>query len=1136
MIFYRNSVQIADVQITDESYQDISIGGENAVRIEFYSLAFTDIRKGDYTYAFNKLYFVKDKPIPTKKKGVYYYDFKVYGTEFLLEKVIMFLFDVSRDLTQNDFNYTCSPTELVQMIVNNLNDVQPANNWTVGTCLIGDVKTITINNQNCLAVLKNAASEWETEYWVDGFSVNLAKREIIPDPLQVLEVGVALKSIDQEKNKDQKAITRLYALGSNKNLPTDYGAARLKMDVPYLEVSGATEIIEDIQIFDKVYPRRTGTISEVRVDGNGYYYFKDAGLTFNPNDYELPGLVKHVIFQQGALIGLDFEVNYNAGTSEFELIAYDEASGFTVPQDPMIPIVGDTYILYNITMPDSYKTAAETELKAKAQAHLDANTTDTVSLTLYQNELHFTENDLSIQLGEMVSVKDTSVDLLETGRTIRVTAFKRYLNKPNKYDGIKVSDVVYINPVSEVISKTEEIENVIVKAGMNNPNYFARNWRDVAELSNMIDTLQAAMLVIGQVENQFSLSGVFFTPNKNGNVNQFSTTAGQLVHTTIPEASPGTWNITAYADTLVSETTAYYLYAKCSKANNTGSLIVSENIIGYDSDETWFHFLVGVISSVRGNSRTFQSTYGFTQISGNQIVTGKMQTADGNNFLDFDNNKFKIGNANTGLDWNETAANTLTLKGALVQSQSGISAPIGCFRGQWMPDIIYYKGDQVTNYGSSWQYINNTPSEGHLPAEDSYWTQIAAAGADGADGIDGNDGAPGTDGTDGDFFEYRYAKNGSTTTPPSIVVTDLNPSGWTLTPPSCGALEYLWMSIAKKNASGTTLVTQWTTPVRIKGEQGDTGPQGETGATGATGATGPQGAQGVQGPIGPAPVYRGVYVSGTVYYGNTARVDIVKYNSTYYVARTDAGSFAYQLPTNTAYWNTFGTQFDSIATGLLFASLAYIENLGVRYLQTGTSGQRVEIDGSDGSMHFYDSSDNEIMSLANGLLTAAKLFLKTATSGQRIEIDSSTNQLNFYNASSYLIYSLGLFSTIVSYIDGRTIGWSTYALGRFSTFYDYTTITFTTASQSITADSNHQCLLIKKTTSSTVTGLYVPRGLDGNHVLVIGHKDLIGSVPFLNGVYDFNGNYYKNKVIGPGDILELKYVDSYFQIIRHQYS
>ncbi len=87
------------------------------------------------------------------------------------------------------------------------------------------------------------------------------------------------------------------------------------------------------------------------------------------------------------------------------------------------------------------------------------------------------------------------------------------------------------------------------------------------------------------------------------------------------------------------------------------------------------------------------------------------------------------------------------------------------------------------------------------------------------------------------------------------------------------------------------------------------------------------------------PMYQGLYSAATIYYGNPDRRDIVKYDpgtgEVFYISKFNAPaeSFSAIVPTNTSYWERFQAEYSSIATELLFAELAYIENLGVRYFQ-----------------------------------------------------------------------------------------------------------------------------------------------------------------------------------------------------------
>ena len=195
--------------------------------------------------------------------------------------------------------------------------------------------------------------------------------------------------------------------------------------------------------------------------------------------------------------------------------------------------------------------------------------------------------------------------------------------------------------------------------------------------------------------------------------------------------------------------------------------------------------------------------------------------------------------------------------------------------------------------------------------------------------VTGGKGETGDDGINGDYFEYRYAVNGSRSTPPSLSKTSRNPSGWSTTVPTVGNLRYLWFTVAKINGETNSLIQNWSTPARQTPYDGVDGRNGDT---------------------GPTMVYRGVYDGSKVYYGTSRRVDAVKHNGHYYVARVDAGNgFQNHVPTDTAYWNDFGAEFESIATNLLLAEGANIGDWfmsGGKIVSTLLDGNKIILDAS----------------------------------------------------------------------------------------------------------------------------------------------------------------------------------------------
>lgn len=144
-----------------------------------------------------------------------------------------------------------------------------------------------------------------------------------------------------------------------------------------------------------------------------------------------------------------------------------------------------------------------------------------------------------------------------------------------------------------------------------------------------------------------------------------------------------------------------------------------------------------------------------------------------------------------------------------------------------------------------------------------------------------------------------------------------------------------------------------------------------------------------------APIYRGEYSASKTYYGTQYRVDIVKYNGIYYVARVDAGTFSNVAPTNTSKWNPFGAQFESIATNLLLAEGA---NIGDWFLSGGkivstlstTSSGKITLDAKGGLI------------LVESAISGGDHSLDT-TMGAKITLDANRGvvQATAKNAPSY---------------------------------------------------------------------------------------------------------------------------------------
>ena len=534
--------------------------------------------------------------------------------------------------------------------------------------------------------------------------------------------------------------------------------------------------------------------------------------------------------------------------------------------------------------------------------------------------------------------------------------------------------------------------------------------------------------------------GVAHSITYDNTTKQLTAAAGIIQHLTIGISSLSSshaaseyryWDMPQYTSgRLDNGETKYYLYAKVSKTAQTGSFLLSETAIKLEGVSGYYHLLVGVLNSEYDGVRSFATLYGFSEILPGRITTDRIVSGNGDSYFDMLANAMKLGSV---LDFNSEGDGKLRLKGTLVQSQSGEENYIGCFRGKYNSSYTYYQGDEVTytvnNNTSTYRYINATPSRGIAPTNTVYWQIIAqgSKGENGADGtsvkikgsldnasqlpasgneegdgylIDGNlyvwngskwnnvgtikgdkgdKGDDGDPGEDADYYELRYAKNGSTTSPPSLSKTSVNPSGWTTTQPTLSAGQYLWLTIAKKSADGKTLVQQWSTPVRITPYDGKDGADGSS----------------------PVMVYRGVYDSSKTYYGNQYRLDCVKQGSTYYIARVDAGTFKGIAPPDANKWNSFGASFESIATNLLLAEGA---NIGDWFIKSGkivstlASGDIIELDAKNNRIQITSARSGGDYSMETSLGSIIRLDAYNGI----VETRSKTSNYTSYMSPSGL--------------------------------------------------------------------------------------------------------------------------------------
>ena len=453
----------AELAPNDSSTQAKEIQGDNVLTLSFTLYEHVELDVDDYVDFEGERYWLTEqyrpKQVSTKE---WKYDLKLYGIESLLRNILV----IKTVDDENDpvFTLTAPPREHVAMVVKCMNDGwNNTTDWKVGQ--VDGTENIVIDyfGKYCDEALREIAEKVGAEYWTEGQTVNVCRCEH-GEPI-TLGYNNGLTSIDPGKADNVKFYTRLWPVGSSRNIdPEKYGHTRLQLPdgQRYVEVNadkyGRVDHYEG-DAFADIYPRRTGTVSSVRSevkkgeDGNDFtiYYFRDNSLPFNPNDYEIGGLVKRVSFQEGSeLAGLGdeedgtyyFEVNYNADTREFEIITiwpYD--NDIQLPGGSLVPKTGNRYILWNLRMPDEYYGLAEEEFLTAVNKYNSDHALDISVFKAPTDHVWIEEQQADLFIGRRVRLESDKYFPGTGYRDSRITKITRKVNLPSQMD-IEIGDAL----------------------------------------------------------------------------------------------------------------------------------------------------------------------------------------------------------------------------------------------------------------------------------------------------------------------------------------------------------------------------------------------------------------------------------------------------------------------------------------------------------------------------------------------------------------------------------------------------------------------------------------------------------------------------------------------------------------------
>jgi hypothetical protein len=1035
-IYDANGDEIADVFLQNNSFTDEEIMGGHYIQIVFLSLNTIPLSIGDYITCDENVYRIRNNETVKKTETSRGWEYTVtfYAAQYDLEDVLFFLHGIPERKKNFDY-YNGTASQWLDLIVENMN--RTGSGWQAGTVIESVNINMSFRDKSCAAVLSDLVKELNTEYRITGKTINIGRIEYPSGGLSLGQgQGSGFRDITLTAVDETPPVTVLYPYGSDKNLTSDYGNDYLVLPGGELSIEKNVDKygrIEQSVQFENIFPKGEFHVSD-KIDN---YTLKASDIDFNLTEHLIDGVEVTVTFQDGGLAGYDLAIvegSWDNSTKQFKLKENEEENALKVPGDINFS-VGDMFILTGIKMPQAYITEAEERLLDEAEKYHDTVCEKRVQLSCKCDDIFFKANNLSVSCGQMIHITSASLNI---DREIRCTKVKKYLENdrsPYRYE-IILSDFLKGDGLRDLIKEVQNVPDEIEKSVKPVRSFTKRTWRDTIELGEALVRkftnfsegvnpvfVRTMQLLIGDKRLQLCFVNSKTSPEEvdhvftyNDTTKIFSTGAGIIQHMTlgIDALAPSRaaneykfWDMAAYASSQLNNEGALWLYAKCSKANETGVFILSAEDL--DDDNNYYYFIIGYLNSEYEETRSFVTLYGFTEILPGQVIANIFRSADGTQYINMLAKEIYFGNSQSGWSWNVDEENRFVIRGGITQSPSGATDYLGVDRGNYISGTTYYPGDLVKyTDGNIYKCIGQTTTE---PTNTTYWKLVTSKGDP------GDPGDPGEPGVEGQGYLYAYYPSDSLTPPDKPPSPGVIPSGWQSSP-AFGNKRYIYVSqCVKTNGSWG----EWSSPslYAMKPEKGDPGP---------------------------AIVLRGLFTAGEVYYNNAARRDVVKYtDGKYYIYKgTDAATVTAWAVES---WELFGAQFSSVATDLLLALNANVggwifknerlESVNGKTYLDGVNGIIVAdsgiFKGSIGTPFVWTTydDDDEIELSDNFNIAVRPTAGYTFTAKLPVGIEHNGKQCRIYNP--YRVTSLS-WNAQIGISDGRAI------IGTGETYSQYMTV------------------------------------------------------------------------------------------------
>lgn len=281
-------------EIYEGCVEKFTLMQEDYIELHFNSVDPIYFPIGSYTTWNDKKYYIIEAQQPSydESTGGYNYElkFEAYYRAWQL-KIYKYSPDTDNGVKEAEFSLTANLEYQVDTLVRCLNkegfryNKEDFDKDVSTETYFNEVKTMTYSSVNFIEALNQIADEWDAEWWVEANVIKFGKCQNAGEAIE-FKLGENVVSMSGSKSETDYA-TRVYAFGSDKNLPKNYGkgdAVFTMNDNPqFKDIYGYLKTDKPLYSYffnksdrldnsDPIFNLKTGTLGTLKPSGTSGIY------------------------------------------------------------------------------------------------------------------------------------------------------------------------------------------------------------------------------------------------------------------------------------------------------------------------------------------------------------------------------------------------------------------------------------------------------------------------------------------------------------------------------------------------------------------------------------------------------------------------------------------------------------------------------------------------------------------------------------------------------------------------------------------------------------------------------------------------------------------------------------------------